>query len=267
MQTDAHLIRNYFAKLGFEPEIADIYLALHTHGPQSISELARHSGVERTRIYRLLGPLTDSNLIEIDTLYKSSLYRAAPITNLRILISRREQDLEALHTGLGAIEQVLARNTLTSPATRVQFYRGEAGIKQMFWNETKAQSEVTAILYENMQIKTNNAFFERWVEKCNRQGLRFRGLISEEFVNSQQTWYAMHHNERLAHWTPRYLSKADFPIRHSTVIYDDVVANYNWKDDEIFGIETHNQDIAETQRQLFNMLWERATPVDDLTIP
>jgi hypothetical protein len=263
MLTDVAAIQTYFAKLGFEPEIADLYLALHTFGPQTISELSRNSRVERTRIYRLIDNLLDSNLIEVESHYKRGIIKAAPIANLHILISKKEQELKSLQDELELIQQVLARNSLSSPATRVQFYSGPEGAKQMFWNETKAKTEILSILFENMQTRTNQVFFERWAIACNQNNIHFRGIVSDEFLASQKQWYSTHKNETLDHWEQRYISKNYFPITHSQLIYDNVVAYFNWKDGEIFGIEIHNKDIANAQRTFFEMLWAESQPETD----
>lgn len=264
MINDEPIIRSYFAKLGLEAEIADIYFALYLHGPQTISELARTASVERTRIYRLLDDLKTSGLIEVEIHYKRSTFKAAPITNLRILVSQKEQEVRGLQVELAVVEAALARNTLISPVTRVQFYQGPEGVKQLYWNQTKATSEVIAILYENMQVNTLGAFFERWVRRCNERGIRFRGLIGNQFINSQRAWYSQHQNERLEHWQARHLTNEVFPITHGMMVYDDVVAYQNWKNDEVFGIEIHNQQIADSQRKLFELLWTQGQPVDDL---
>ncbi|HSH55799.1 MAG TPA: helix-turn-helix domain-containing protein [Candidatus Limnocylindrales bacterium] len=259
MSSSHEAIKTYFAKLGLEPEIADLYSALHAQGPQTISELARSSGVERTRIYRLLDHLMDSGLVEVETHYKRGVIKAAPISNLRILISKREQELQSLQDELQLIEQVLGRNSLSSPASRVQFYQGPEGIKQMFWNETRATTEVLGILYENMQVKTQSRFFERWVETCNDKDIHFRGIVGTTFTASQEAWYGTSGEVRLKHWQARHISPEIFPITHSTITYNDVVAQYIWKDGEVFGIETYNKDIAATQRKMFELLWKQAT--------
>src|SRR3954464_15918420 len=106
MLNDTTAVRTYFAKLGFPSEIADIYLALYTHGPQTISELSRTSGVERTRVYRLIDQLMETNLVEVESHYKRGVIKAAPIPNLHILISKKEQELQSLQDELGLIEQV-----------------------------------------------------------------------------------------------------------------------------------------------------------------
>lgn len=258
MATATPSIRTYFAKLGLDEEIADIYLALHTYGPQSMSELSRSSGVERTRLYRLLDKLTESNLIETETHYKRSIIKPAPIANLHILISQKEQELKSLQDELELVEQVLARNSLSSPATRIQFYQGPEGVKQMLWNQTRSQTEIISILYENIQSRTKERFFERWAIKCNEQGIHARSVFGDTFIASQKNWYAHHNNERLKHWEGRYVSPDIFPIAHSTTTYDDVVVHFNWKDNEVFGIEIYNREIADTQRRFFELLWEKA---------
>lgn len=264
MATDTQAIRAYFFKLGLEPEIADIYLALHAYGPQSISALARNSGVERTRIYRLMDAIQMSGLVEIETHNKYNTFRAAPITNLQILIAKKEQEVRDLQTELHELHRSLEHSTLSSPVTRVQFYQGIDGIKQMLWNQTKSNSENLAILYENMQYRVKLAFFERWVAACNKKGLEFRGIIGDHFIETQQQWYSEHANERLNVWRSGYVANSIFPITHSTVIYDNTTTYYNWKDGEVFGLEIVNQQIAETQRRLFEMLWALSTEVNDL---
>jgi sugar-specific transcriptional regulator TrmB len=257
MHADKWTIRTYLAKLGLPPEVADIYLALRLHGPQSISEVARHSGVERTRIYRLLDDLKASSLVEIEVKYKRNIFHAAPLGNVQALIARREQELKDLQGQLPQLEAALSRDQLASPATVIQSYQGPEGLKQMHWNQTRSRTEAVSLLYENIQIRTNLAFFERWVQVCNERGLRFRSLFGDAFVASQKQWYSRHDNERLAHWQGRYLPASVFPITYSTVVYDDVVSYYNWKDGEIFGIEIHNQQMADAQRRVFEMLWRQ----------
>jgi sugar-specific transcriptional regulator TrmB len=264
--TDTQVVRSYFFKLGLSSEIADIYLALLAYGPQTISDVSRHSGVERTRVYRLMDELTTSNLIEIETQYKRTILHAAPITNLQILLTKKEQDLHELREELHGINQQIAENTLASPTTRVQAYHGKENLKQMFWNQTRAKSESVSILHENMQRYTNVAFFDRWARTSNERDLVFRSIVGDSFVESQKTWYQEHANERLAKWSGRYVPEGVFPVTHSTVVYDDVTSYYNWKNGEVFGIEIYNAQIADAQRQFFDMLWTLGQDFDDSPI-
>lgn len=262
MSKDTDTLKSYFAKIGLETEMADLYLTLHAYGPQTITGLSRLSGIERTRVYRLLDKLTSSNLVETESQYKRVILHAAPITNLQIMLSQREQEVRNLQDELHLIDSKL-NSAPHNHLTRVQFYRGQEGNKQMHWNQTKAKGETLAILYETMQTKTNLAFFERWVRKCNERGQRFRGLVGDHFLESLQAWYAVHSNERLEFWESRYIPPEVFPITHSTITYDNILGYYNWRDGEIFGVELYNQEIADAQRRTFELLWQQAVPITD----
>jgi hypothetical protein len=82
-------------------------------------------------------------------------------------------------------------------------------------------------------------------------------------MRSEKEWYSQHDNEQLRHWDFRYAPASLFPIHQSCDVYDNVVAYYSWKDDEIFGIEIYNKETAATQRQFFELLWQQCPPRND----
>jgi len=265
MTTGIAQLRSYCERLGISPLVADVYSALRVHGPQTISELARNAGIERIRIYRMLDELRTSGLIEVETAYKRSILQAAPTSNLELLLVKRKQELQNLQQDYLSRRANLEMQDDRSNATSVRFYKGLEGLKQMLWNQTKGTGERLVILRDNIQHKTDSAFFERWVRKCNSRGLSSRGIVNDNFIKTQQEWYATHTNEQVSDWQARYVPDDLFPIPYNQVIYDDIVIHYDWKDDEnVFGIEIHSAPIAQMQRQLFELLWQKAFPMDDL---
>src|SRR2546430_1911424 len=175
-------LRDYFSKLGLDPDVASLYAGLCRYGPQSLMQLSRSTHIERTRIYRLLDILKDNFLIEEELHDKRKIYRPAPFTNVEILLSRREQQLQDLEQEMHHINKIMKSQPIHPSSTRVHFYKGVDGIKQMMWNETKGQTENLSILRENMQGQTNSAFFERWVKKCNDNRISFRGVIDDHVI-------------------------------------------------------------------------------------
>lgn len=259
MLTDTTAVQDYFAKLGFEPEIANIYLALYAEGPQTISALARSSKVERTKIYRLIDVLMEANLIEVESHYKRGVIKAAPISNLHILISQKEQELKSLQDTLELIQQVLSRNSLSNPATRVQFYSGIEGLRQMQWNQTSAKSELLAIRHEPLETTLGKTFTTRWADAINQAGLSLRLACTPDFDAKNHAWYKKENvPEVLNNIRTKVIDPATFLIKQNTDIWDDVVAYYNWKDGDIYGVEMYNQDIADMQRTFFETLWQQA---------
>lgn len=262
MTPEAQAVRTYFAKLGLSNDIADIYLSLHTHGPQTISELSRNARVERTRIYRLIDQLMSSNLVEVETHYKRGIIKAAPISNLHILINEKEQELKGLQDELELLQQVFARNSLSNPATRVQFYHGPEGIRQMQWNLFKAKKDIKSIMHRPMQDVTGSAFFKRWADHWNQGDWNCQLILDEQFLRQSKQWHKKNPGHEVKTHHPRKINPNVFRIACATDIYDDVVAYYNWHGGDVFGIEIYNKDIAAAQTTFFNILWAQANPVD-----
>jgi len=260
MSKDTFVVRDYFARLNLEPAFADIYLALIAHGAQNISELSRNAGVERTRIYRLLERMRELQLCEIEVHYKRSIIKAAPIDNLQLLISKREQEVADLRADYHRLERAIdTHHANNTQSTQLQYYKGHAGLRQLFWNQTRAQGEEVSILYEPMQSMTGKQFFERWAQKMNEQDIPTRSIVGAHFLQSLKDWYETHQNERLGDWRGRYLDENIFRITHSMHVYDDTIAYYGWKAGELTGVEIHNKELADTQRQFFELLWAQST--------
>lgn len=231
MATSQQAIRTYFAKLGLEPEIADIYLALHTHGPQHLSQLARSSGVERTRIYRLIDQLLDSELIEVQSKGARGIATAAPIANLHILIRKKEEELKSLHDELGLVEQLLAHNSLSSPGVRLQLYHGRDGIRHMLGNELRATAPIVGYASAPIETYVGKDFWQTWQKQ-----------LREHHISRQLA--------PASHVTPAGQSNNNDKQAPSCSIYSDVVAYYLWKDDDMYGVELYNKELADMQRLL-----------------
>jgi sugar-specific transcriptional regulator TrmB len=256
MATDVSAIRTYFAKLGLEKEIADIYLALHTYGPQTISQLSRNAAVERTRIYRLIDQLMESNLIEVESQHKRGVIKAAPIANLHILIAQKEQELKSLQDELGLIEQVLARNSLSSSVASVQFYEGPTAAKLVRQNILHAQTEVCLILLKDIVQETDTHYATQWHTAAHEKDLQIRTLIDEQLRLSYQEKLPGADTEKV-----RFVPEQIYPVLQTTFIYDDVVASLQWQDKMTFGMEIHNSNMATAHRAYFELIWRQALPL------
>ncbi len=259
--TSKQNIRKIIHSVGGDTEVADLYYALVIYGPQTISQLAKNAHIERTKVYRLLDDMQSLRLIEIELHPKRNIIKATPLSSILPIITQKQQELTEAAKALPHLESLLNKQTLTSPLTRVQFYKGQEGAKQMLWNQTKAQGETLSILYENMQSHTGEEFYVRWAERCNERGLTFRSVVGDAFMKSQQEWATKNTSGTLKNWHGKYISRDIHEIHFWTCLYDDVVAYFSWHDYEIYGIEIYNQDIANSSRDFFEMLWEKSEEI------
>ena len=247
--------------IGFEADIAQIYESLWSRGPQTMSELARNSGVERTKLYRLIPLLKDEFLIDTDKEYAHDIIRVTSAERLQELISKRQKSLDSARHALPQLINSMPVSQLTN--SRVNVYKDVNGLKQLLWNETNADGEVLSIIQEPIQTKTNLAFFERLVTKCNDRNLMLRGIVGDGFSGARDEWYKTHVNDRFKHWQAKYVAGSTFSIDQNMIIYDDTVAYFVWNSKETFGVEIHNPVIANTQKQFFELLWSSSKSIND----
>ncbi len=251
---DLALLRGYLHKLGLSKEAVYIYITLLQQGSQSITDISRHSGVERTKVYRTLPELDAFGFIDTMSDNERGMISATPFDNVQILLSKKEQELEDLKRSTARVARAVRELDSQAPRTNARIYRGPDGVKQMLWNETKANGELLSILRHGIQLDTRQKFFDRWVAACNQRDIVARSIIDAEFEDRQDVWRRHREVERLNSWQAR-VSPRDFTIEHDMIIYNDTVGYFYWGEDEVFGIEITNPLVARTQRQFFELLW------------
>ncbi len=65
-------------------------------------------------------------------------------------------------------------------------------------------------------------------------------------------------------YSSRALPKSLLSIRHNTMIYGQVMSFFHHYQNEMFGIEIHNSAIAQSQKQIFEILWQMAKPIEEI---
>ena len=248
-------IYEYIRQLGFSDEAAQVYQALATSGPLTLSELSRVSNVERTALYRMMPELTDKGLTTELLEHKSRRYAAADPAAIERLVAEERQRAAQLADGLPGF--VAAVGALEGKrATKTRYYRGVAGIKQILWNQTNAKGEIVGYTYRNLEEVVGASFFREYGTTIDKRGLRIRDLRSDTFLKSTDLpdYVKIHIDNN--QW--RYLPDSVLHLNHNMDIYDDTLAIYYWEENDVFGVEIQNQKITDTQRAIFEVLWKVA---------
>ena len=254
-------MRTYFGKLGLSAEIADLYMALQAEGPQTISELARNSGVERTRIYRLVEQLGDSGLIETETRGQRTLLKPAPIAGLRTLIARKELELRSLHDELDLISQAMSSTQLSSPVLRTQYFAGKSGAQQMLQHEIVAGLPVVGMSTRLLQDAVGGTFLRQIQAQYAERPYRIQLLCNDTKLAPKLQRECTPANARAAGVQKsdvQYITVETFKITQMWRVCGDTFALWQWHAGNFFGTELHSAELAETQRQFFTTLWDRA---------
>lgn len=254
------IMREYLSSLSIEPEIAEIYIALKLNGPQTISALSRITKIERTKLYRLIDGILDSNLFEIETENKRNLISAAPVENLEVMVQKKIDEADAVKKQFNSIKEIFSVSELKVGSTKLKVYKGPEGIKQIKLKSLRAKKEVRTVANRPFSPVVGVQFFIDFINKANEKNLKFKLIFDTNFQKESIEWRASHQK----HEIPKFASAEakliypfEFKIETNIDIWDDTVVFYNWQNPEdVYAIEIESKELASTHRQLFDKLFD-----------
>ncbi len=251
-------LTSFLNKLGLNTEETKIYLTLVEKGTGTAQNISVQTGIPKTTTYRRLANLEKNALIEEIVEENTTLYRAASPELLNLLVTKKEKDTETLRHDLPQIAQeLLGKYSATDSGTRVLFYRGQEGIEQMAWNTLRCQEKtLRGYSYRTFEEIVGRKFAEKFRDEFTLTGIKARDLYSAEYIKSLNE--VGKHDQDWPNWQSRYISPKILDIQHQMDTYDDVLSIYHWHNNEIFGVEIYNQNVANMQKQIFEILWKLA---------
>lgn len=247
-------------KLGLTPDECKIYLSL-LDSAKSHLEVARKTGVNRTKVYRVADELIKRGLITVEQDDLGKKLAANSPSNLEIALTTAEEKLKNQRQLLDAVLPDLQGMFASSDQKKstdftVNTYEGVDGFKQMLWNELKAKDEVLAFGDGTLQNLVDD---ERWAEKHRAKTVE-AGYTLREILNpgSKPTNFTANTEFVDKVFRKRLIDRSVIPLDQQTVIYNNTVSIYNWHDGRKVGIEIINPAYAATQRAIFEHFWKLA---------
>jgi biotin operon repressor len=247
-------------RLGLTADEGKVYLALLDE-PMSHLEIARKTGVNRTKVYRIADALEKRGLITESVNENGRELAANSPSNLEITLTTEEEKIKNQRAILGQTMPVLQQMFSTSGQPDesdfvVNTYEGVDGFKQMLWNELKTKGEILIFGSGTIQdLIASPRWAEKHREKTLEAGYRIREILNPDGKPSNFT----KNQEFIEKSYQKRLVPADIlPLAHQMCIYNNTVAIYNWRNNQKIGTEIINKAFADTQRAIFENYWEIA---------
>lgn len=253
-------VAELLSELNFSNDEVSVYEALLKYGSLTKLELSRRSGVNRTKVYRIVESLVKRGVVEDVIDAYSTTVSLTGVDVLRRMLKDQEQKIEQLKSGIPMLESLFANvQQLTDKQTKVVFYRGHDGIRQMAWNNLRAKGEIVGYTYRLYTEAIGEKLFNEWLNEVISRKITVREIITDTYSDlkkgsPQEDVMPKELCES------RYVSKEILDYDHQLDIYNDVVAIYNWYEGEVFGVEIYNEKVAKLQKQLFEIVWKIAEP-------
>jgi sugar-specific transcriptional regulator TrmB len=251
-------IINLVKPYGLSEEEVRLYLYLLEHGFCTALETSRELKISRTKIYRLLDSLKAKQLLETKFDERGMKFGATHPQKLQQLVQMKEQHIVALKNSLpDVITQLTQLLPNSQEDSKVLYYEGEEGLKQVSYNLTRTTGILRVYEMEHLSDFLSPEFAE-----SIRQEFVQNGITTHDLTNKTSLSDFTKVTEMIQNFSEfRHVSPDLLPISFEVAIYNDVYVIYTYKDGTVFCVEIYNQQLADMQKQLFDFIWKQAMPL------
>ncbi len=236
-------IQSIVESLGYSPREATIYLSLLTLGQSTAAAVAQHAGLNRVTTYTILERLVGQRLVTRGQSPRSRLYAAVDPSSLLRDTQQRTAELESI---LPLLHQ------LSAPAPSrptVQQYEGLLAVQRAYQLSLDASTEICN--YANSAIIRDHwpEYDHDYVAQRCARGIFLR-CISPRDPHGQAVLAA----DAQFHRQTRLIDPQLFNADNEVMIWDQSVLIVSFAP-QTFAIHIQSPAVADTQRQIFEMLW------------
>lgn len=240
-------ISDALKNLGLSEKEARVYVALLKLGRASAYGVADEAGLKKPTTYVILGELMQKGLALKIPRIRKQLFVAKPPDEF---FAEAE---ERLRVAKSVLPELMAMAEKPEQKFRTLHFEGERGMETMFdiINKRAQGKEILGFYAREAEgiPEDLREYFHEFNEKRKRLGIRLRGMTPDD---PSLAWY----KDRLDYfvYTFKFLNPKDYLSDCSIEIGDSFIQIFSLR--RLQGIHVENADIAETMRQIFEMLWQ-----------
>lgn len=256
MLENTQAISEFLSDFGLEKSEIDIYLTLLEKGQQTTLQVAKNTNIPRTSVYRLLENLLAKGLIEETVTKEQTRLKVSDPERLTNALKQKQNQIKRLENNFLEVKNTILNFSGKIPAsTKVCYYQGAEGMKQMLWNLLRTKDDFRGYSYCTPVETTGEKFAVEWAVEFNERKIKARDLYSDHYLQSIKK-HPYPKSISWPTWESRYISSTLLTIDHQVDIYNNVVAFYDWHGGEVFGVEIYNPKVANLQKQMFDLIWK-----------
>lgn len=237
---------------GLSDREAELYLAGLQLGSAPASEYAKVTDLNRITAYNTLEELVARGLFTLVKKPSGKWY--APVAPESVAVEARK-NAEAVARALPEL-RALQGSHYRKP--HVRFFEGWEGVRRVYEDTLTAKSEL--LNYANSALVRRHwpLYDDEYVAERVKRGIFLRGLAPDDDAGRQ-----VHGEDRKRRREIRLVPAKDFDFGNEINIYDHKVAICSFDsglkgDSDMFGIIIESKEVAETQKQIFEMAWRYA---------
>lgn len=241
-------IQETLEQLGMHEKKAEVYLACLELGNATAYLIAKKVGLKRPTVYDIANQLMREGLLHKSMRGNVKYFSPADPEKLIRLLKAKEKNIREAMPEL--------QNLYNSPKTKplIRYFEGKEGIIEMYEDSLrscKKGDEILAYVGEDVLRHLPN-YAEDYIARRVEKGVVLRGIYKN---NPGLAKYLEKSREQLR--IARVLDEKHFPVNNETNIYKNKIAIASYGT-EMFGMIIESEEIARSQRTIFELAWKGA---------
>ena len=218
---------------GLSEKEVKVYIALLRLGTSSVNRIAEKSMLQRTTTYDILKSLTEKGLVSHVVKEKKRYFEAADPNKLLNILKEKEGRVAEIIPGL----ELIRKSIKEKPS--ITLYEGRAGMKTILEDILKTKKDFMCYASKNDLAKFFKYYFPHFVDERVNLGIKAKLILDAEPIAKELTEYKIVHKR----------------FKTATWIYGNRIAILTLEEKEPVGIIIENEEIANTQRIVFEIMW------------
>ncbi len=245
-------LQGILENIGLTEKEAQLYLAGLQLGSAPASDYAKATDLNRITAYALLEEMVAAGVFTVTKKVRGKAY--APVAPEYLSVEARK-NADALDRALPELRS-LRGSKYRKP--HVRFFEGWEGMRRVYEDTLTAKSEVLNFANSAVVRRFWPAYDEEYVSERVKRGIRLRGIAPDDATGRR-----VHGEDKQKLREIRLVPAKEFDFTNEINVYDSKVAICSFDsglkgDTDMFGVIIESKEVAETQKQIFEMAWRYA---------
>ncbi len=245
-------IKDSLIASGFDPSMADIYLALAEAGETTVGKLVEKTSLSRAGAYDALNYLLGEKFVEYRKEGRNAYYKLAHPEKLRDLLAERKREVKTLEDELGnTIKSVTGMYNLSQNKPGVRFFEGKEQIIEAYEILLDRQQPIDSFEDKGEMMEFFPDYVQEFIKKRVERKIPLRAIVpNANKINDPNP---------IKFLDARFIPVDRFPFTMDIKICGDVVQLVTLKKDHCIAVQVHDPLITANFKILFNYIWDEET--------
>lgn len=239
------MLQKLFQNLGVDGKEARIYLAALEVGSSPVSSIAAKSRMNRVTTYGILEKLVKKGMVSFMIKRGVKYFHA---TDPELLLKEYQKRLRDLEKALPDLKRLYGE----TPHPKVSYFEGVEGIKTIYQDTLLARTEILNFCNSKEIREFWPEYDDAYVSERVKRKICLRGIAPDDEYGKR-----VRSQDRSMEREIRLIPQDKYNFSNDVNIYDNKVAIISFQHEPI-GMIIENSEIANTQRTIFEMVWDFA---------